>query len=95
MVSFRIRGGVEAAARFCRRTKIFAMAESLGGIESLIEIPAMMTHQSISREIRQSIGIFDDLIRLSCGCEDPEDLLNDLEQAFQSDEEFVSESLSP
>lgn len=82
MVSFRIRGGGDAAARFCRATRYFTLAESLGGVESLCEIPARMTHASMPREARESVGVYDDLIRLSIGVEDVEDLKPDLELAL-------------
>ena len=65
-------------------TKIFALAESLGGVESLIEHPAIMTHASVPPEIRAELGISDGLIRLSVGIEDIDDLRADLEQAFQA-----------
>ncbi|KAI8273487.1 Cystathionine gamma-lyase [Colletotrichum sp. SAR11_240] len=82
MVSFRIRGGGEAAARFCKATRYFTLAESLGGVESLCEIPARMTHASMPREAKESVGVYDDLIRLSIGVEDVEDLKGDLELAL-------------
>ncbi|KAI1454972.1 Cys/Met metabolism PLP-dependent enzyme-domain-containing protein [Annulohypoxylon moriforme] len=82
MISFRIRGGGDAAARFCRRTKYFTLAESLGGVESLCEVPARMTHAAIPREAREQVGVFDDLIRLSIGIEDVEDLKEDLINAL-------------
>ncbi|KAE9581364.1 Cystathionine gamma-lyase [Colletotrichum fructicola] len=82
MVSFRIRGGGEAAARFCKATKYFTLAESLGGVESLCEIPARMTHASMPREARESVGVYDDLVRLSIGVEEVEDLKGDLELAL-------------
>src|ERR687897_1783955 len=72
----------ERAARVLDRVKVFALAESLGGVESLICLPAAMTHASVPPERRARIGIGDGLIRLSCGVEDPEDLIADLEQAF-------------
>jgi cystathionine gamma-lyase len=82
MISFEIRGGLEAARRFLKAVKVFACAESLGGVESLIEHPAIMTHASVPKEIREKLGIGDGLIRLSVGVEDPQDLLEDLEQAL-------------
>lgn len=82
MVSFRIRGGKAAADRFCQLTRLAALAESLGGVESLVEVPASMTHAGISRQQRESAGVFDDLIRLSCGIEDAEDLKLDILQAL-------------
>ncbi|KAM4059547.1 cys/Met metabolism PLP-dependent enzyme [Hirsutella rhossiliensis] len=83
MVSFRIRGGHAAAERFCQVTKIFTLAESLGGVESLVELPSSMTHAGIPRDQREAVGVFDDLVRLSCGIEDANDLKNDVLQALQ------------
>lgn len=82
MISFRIKGGKAAASKFCESTKVFTLAESLGGIESLLEVPSIMTHAGISVEEREANGIYDDLIRLSCGIEDVEDLVADIEQAL-------------
>ncbi|KAF5102090.1 hypothetical protein D0Z00_000550 [Geotrichum galactomycetum] len=83
MVSFRIKGGAEAAAKFCSSTKIFTLAESLGGIESLCEVPAAMTHAGIPQDKREASGVFDNLIRLSVGIEDTEDLVADIAQALE------------
>ncbi|RKF80723.1 Cystathionine gamma-lyase [Golovinomyces cichoracearum] len=83
MLSFRIKGGHKAAERFCQKTSIFTLAESLGGIESLLEVPSSMTHAGIPKEERESFGVFDDLIRLSCGIEDIEDLERDILQALE------------
>jgi len=82
MLSFRIRGGYRAAGRFLESLRLFALAESLGGVESLAEHPARMTHSSIPRAEREKMGITDDLIRLSVGIEDPEDLVEDVRQAL-------------
>ncbi len=82
MMSFVIKGGLPAADRFLRKVRIFALAESLGGVESLIEHPAIMTHASIPAETRAMLGIDDGLIRLSVGIEDVRDLIADLDQAF-------------
>jgi len=82
MLSFEIDGGLQAADRFLRSVRIFALAESLGGVESLIEHPAIMTHASIPKETRDALGISDGLIRLSVGIENAEDLIDDLERAF-------------
>jgi cystathionine gamma-lyase len=82
VVSFLIRGGLEAARRCLERVEIFALAESLGGVESLIDHPAIMTHASVSAEQRQALGISDALIRLSIGIEDVEDLIADLDYAL-------------
>ena len=76
-------GSRENAARVLERTRVFSLAESLGGVESLISHPAMMTHASVPPDRRAALGITDGLIRLSCGVEDAEDLLEDLEQAFE------------
>ncbi|KAK0249992.1 cystathionine gamma-lyase cys3 [Friedmanniomyces endolithicus] len=83
MLSFRIKGGSEAAARFCQATRIFTLAESLGGVESLVEVPASMTHMGIPREQREAAGVFEDLVRLSCGVEDGGDLVGDVRQALE------------
>jgi len=82
MLSFEVRGGVEAAREVARRTRLFTLAESLGGVESLIELPALMTHASLPVERRAEVGIDDGLIRLSVGIEDAEDLISDLRQAL-------------
>lgn len=82
MLSFRIKGGAEAAERFCLASEFFTLAESLGGVESLCEVPSIMTHAGIPKEHRDSLGVFDDLIRLSCGVEDAEDLKRDVLQAL-------------
>ncbi|WPG98928.1 cystathionine gamma-lyase-like protein [Acrodontium crateriforme] len=83
MLSFRIRGGREAAERFCQATQIFTLAESLGGIESLVEVPASMTHAGIPKEQREIAGVFDDLVRISCGVEDGRDLVIDVTSALE------------
>ena len=83
MVSFTFTSGAKAdAISFLEKLKVFTLAESLGGIESLANHPALMTHASIPEEKRKEIGITDDLVRLSVGVEDIDDLLADLEQAF-------------
>jgi len=83
MLSFRIKGGSGAAERFCQLTKIFTLAESLGGVESLIEVPSSMTHAGIPKAQREAVGVFDDLIRISCGVEDAKDLKADVLQALE------------
>lgn len=83
MISFRIKGGAEAASKFTSSTRLFTLAESLGGIESLVEVPAVMTHGGIPKEQREASGVFDDLIRLSVGIEDTDDLLDDIKQALE------------
>ncbi|MCZ6627599.1 MAG: cystathionine gamma-synthase [SAR324 cluster bacterium] len=83
MISFELaEDSLEKAKRFCSATKVFSLAESLGGVESLVEHPAIMTHASIPKEVREANGLRDSLIRLSVGIEDIEDLLEDLEQAL-------------
>ena len=82
MVSFELDADLAAAARFCAATKVFTLAESLGGVESLIELPAAMTHASIPPDVRAQIGIADGLVRASVGIEHVDDLIADLEQAM-------------
>ncbi|OJT27058.1 cystathionine gamma-synthase [Archangium sp. Cb G35] len=82
MMTFDIKGGLEPARKFLKTVKIFACAESLGGVESLIEHPAIMTHASVPKETRDQLGISDGLIRLSVGIEDAQDLVDDLKQAL-------------
>ena len=82
MISVEIKGGLEGAKKFLERTEIFSLAESLGGVESLIEHPVIMTHASIPPEVREEIGISDGLVRLSVGIEALEDLIDDLEKAL-------------
>ena len=81
MISIEL-GSVERAKRFAERTRIFVLAESLGGVESLIGHPASMTHASVPVEMRRAMGLTDSLVRLSVGIEDVEDLMGDLEQAL-------------
>ncbi|KAG9188672.1 cystathionine gamma-lyase [Alternaria panax] len=83
MLSFRIQGGHAAAERFCQATKIFTLAESLGGVESLVEVPSAMTHGGIPKEQREAAGVFDDLVRISCGVEDEADLVADVKRALE------------
>jgi cystathionine gamma-lyase len=82
MVTVRLRGSVDDARRFLERVEVFALAESLGGVESLIEHPAIMTHASVPAEVRRQLGITDTLVRLSVGVEDIDDLLSDLRHAL-------------
>ncbi len=84
MITFFIKGGERAARRFLERCELFALAESLGGVESLIEHPGIMTHASIPPERRAELGIQDNLIRLSVGVEDVDDLIADLAEAIQA-----------
>ncbi|KAL8982443.1 MAG: hypothetical protein Q9205_003052 [Flavoplaca limonia] len=83
MLSFRIKGGAAAAERFCQSTTIFTLAESLGGVESLVEVPSSMTHSGIPKDQREKAGVWDDLVRISCGVEDAEDLKADVLQALE------------
>lgn len=83
MISFYIKGDIKSADRFLRALKIFTLAESLGGVESLIENPALMTHMSVPPEQRKILGIADNFIRISTGIEDLEDLMNDIKQALE------------
>jgi cystathionine gamma-lyase len=82
IVSFVIEGGLEAARHFLEHCRVFTLAESLGGVESLVNHPAIMTHASVPPETRERLGISDALIRLSVGIEDCEDLVADLDQAL-------------
>ena len=82
MISVILKGGLESATRFLERTELFSLAESLGGVESLIEHPAIMTHASIPPEVREEIGISDGLVRLSVGIESIEDLIEDIENSL-------------
>jgi cystathionine gamma-lyase len=83
MVSLRLRGGPEAVKRFLSKTRLFSLAESLGGVESLVCHPATMTHASIPLEVRRARGVDDGLIRLSVGIEEIDDLKGDLVAAFE------------
>jgi cystathionine gamma-lyase len=82
MVSFFIDTDLEGTRRFLEKVGIFALAESLGGVESLIEHPAIMTHASIPTEQRQLLGIHDHFVRLSVGIEETDDLIHDLKNAL-------------
>jgi cystathionine beta-lyase/cystathionine gamma-synthase len=82
MISVRLKGGREAALRLLGRTRLFSLAESLGGVESLIGHPATMTHASIPAEVRAARGVDDGLVRLSVGIEDADDLQDDLRRAL-------------
>ncbi|MFQ5964008.1 MAG: cystathionine gamma-synthase [Candidatus Scalinduaceae bacterium] len=83
IITFFIKGGLGAAKGFLERVNIFSLAESLGGVESLIEHPAIMTHASLPKEIREKTGISDELIRISVGIENVDDLKDDLEKALK------------
>ncbi len=82
MISVVLKGGLDSATSFLEKTKIFSLAESLGGVESLIEHPAIMTHASIPRDVREEIGISDGLVRLSVGIESLDDLVEDIENSL-------------
>jgi cystathionine gamma-lyase len=82
MITFFLKGGIGESRKFLENVKLFALAESLGGVESLVDHPAIMTHASIPKDVREGLGIFDNLIRLSVGIEDCDDLIKDLEVAF-------------
>jgi cystathionine gamma-lyase len=82
MITIFLKGGIGESRRFLENVHLFALAESLGGVESLIEHPAIMTHASVPAESRQQLGILDNLVRLSVGIEHPDDLQQDLEQAL-------------
>jgi len=82
MISFEVKGGLEPARRVVERTQLFTLAESLGGVESLIELPAVMTHASIPTETRRAHGVADGLVRISVGIEDVADLISDLDRAL-------------
>jgi len=82
MISAELNGTIDDARRFLERCQLFALAESLGGVESLIEHPALMTHGSVPPDVRAALGISDTLVRLSVGIEDPGDLIADLDAAL-------------
>lgn len=83
MLSFRIKGGKEQVSKFLKAVRVFTLAESLGGVESLVQCPAFMTHASVPAEKRAQLGITDNLIRVSVGVEETEDLLADFLQALE------------
>jgi methionine-gamma-lyase len=82
MIAIGVKGGLEAGKTLMNRVKVFTLAVSLGGVESLIEHPASMTHAGLPRVEREAAGIVDELVRISVGCEDAEDLQEDLDQAL-------------
>lgn len=84
MISAELKTDVAGSRAFLERCEVFALAESLGGVESLIEHPAIMTHGSVPADVRATLGIGDSLVRLSVGIEDPDDLMADLDSAFQA-----------
>jgi cystathionine gamma-lyase len=83
MISFYVKGDILSAERLLKSVKIFTLAESLGGVESLIENPALMTHMSVPAEKRKELGIEDNFIRISTGIEDLKDLMEDIKQALE------------
>jgi len=83
MISILVKGGLKAASQFMQNLNVFALAESLGGVESLVNHPAIMTHASVPKETRRRLGIEDNLVRLSVGVEDVEDLIDDIRQALK------------
>jgi cystathionine beta-lyase/cystathionine gamma-synthase len=83
VVSFELGGGIEGVNAFLRKLKVFSLAESLGGVTSLVEHPATMSHASMPKDYREKVGISDELIRLSVGLENVDDLIEDLEQALE------------
>ena len=84
LVSIEINGDLNSTKKFLENIEIFTLAESLGGVESLIEHPSLMTHASIDKKIRDELGITDNLVRLSIGIEDVEDLKKSLDNALSS-----------
>ncbi|MBT3584025.1 MAG: PLP-dependent transferase [Halobacteriovoraceae bacterium] len=84
MITFFLKGNIGKSKKFLSKVKLWALAESLGGVESLIEHPAIMTHASVPKKVREEIGLYDNLIRLSVGIENVDDLISDLDQAFKA-----------
>ena len=84
MVTITLKTDLEGTKRFLENTELFALAESLGGVESLINHPALMTHASVPKEQRDALGVTDSLVRLSVGIEDVRDLIDDLKNAFEA-----------
>ena len=82
MITFLLNGGMKASRAFLENLKLFTLAESLGAVESLAEHPAIMTHASVPKKQREELGILDNLVRLSIGIEDIEDIIADLENAL-------------
>jgi cystathionine gamma-lyase len=83
MITFELKGTIRDTKQFLESLKVFTIAESLGGVESLVELPSIMTHASISKEEREKVGITDTMIRMSVGIEDLDDLIGDLKQALK------------
>ena len=84
MITMTLKGGLSESRTFLESLRLFSLAESLGGVESLIEHPAIMTHASVDADAREALGITDGLVRLSVGIEDADDLLGDLDQALSA-----------
>tara|TARA_B110001450_G_scaffold242630_1_gene253146 strand:+ start:64 stop:654 length:591 start_codon:yes stop_codon:yes gene_type:complete len=84
MISFYVKGGMKQCDKFLSNLKIITLAESLGGVESLIEAPAVMTHGSVPAEHRAKLGITDNFVRMSTGIEDVKDLINDIDAALKT-----------
>ncbi|HVU64137.1 MAG TPA: PLP-dependent transferase, partial [Phycisphaerales bacterium] len=84
MITFFIEGGLDESRKFLESLRLFTLAESLGGVESLVDHPAIMTHASVPPEQRAALGISDTLIRLSVGIENPDDLIADLDHALKA-----------
>ncbi|KAH9414839.1 hypothetical protein DERP_008038 [Dermatophagoides pteronyssinus] len=91
MIGMHIQGDIENAKEFLSHLKVFTLAESLGAVESLIEIPSLMTHASIPKETREALGIFDTFIRISVGIENVDDLIHDLDHALNKSEIVIPE----
>jgi cystathionine gamma-lyase len=83
MITFELKGTTEETKKFLESLKVFTIAESLGGVESLVELPSIMTHASMSKEDRFKVGITDNMIRMSVGIEDLADLIEDLRTALE------------
>ena len=83
MVSFEVPGGLSGARKFMRALRLPGIAPSLGGVESLVSLPVETSHSTISKEERRGMGIPDGWVRFSCGIEDPEDLIADMDNAFE------------
>ena len=84
IISFRLKGGKEQVSKFLKSLKVFTLAESLGGVESLAQCPAFMTHASVPIEKRIELGITENLVRLSVGIESTEDIIADISQALEA-----------
>lgn len=82
MISFQLKGDLEEGTTFLKELKVFTLAESLGGVESLAELPAVMTHGSVPKEHREKLGITGGFIRLSVGIEDVNDIIGDVDRAL-------------